>query len=146
MKPSRAQYFFARRWLFNAWLIAVPLLCMIVAVRAAGTSSATLAQWPTLLRLCGLVLLASLLGYFLALLLGSFVFGPVYYARGQRNGAPFRNGDLVHILVGPHRDRVVRVYEVWASRDQVRVDLGELERKDVVDVFSYFEICREGDA
>lgn len=146
MTPSQVQYFFARRWLSNVWLIALPLLCTIIAVRLAGASIATVTQWSSILWLVGIVFLASLLGWFSALLLGWFIFGPIYYARGQKNGAPYCKGDLVHILVGPHRDRVVRVYEVWESRDQVRVELGEHERKDTSDVFSLFEICRERDA
>lgn len=146
MTPSRAQYFFARPWLSNAWLIAVPLVCIVIAVRAAGTISETFSEWSLLLPFFGVVSLAAFLGYFLALLLGWFVFGPLYYARGLKNGAPFHEGDLVRVLVGPHRDRVVRVYEVWESRDEVRVELGEQERKDVTDVFSPYQICRERDA
>jgi hypothetical protein len=146
MTPSRAQYFFARPWLSNAWLIAVPLVCIVIAVRASGTSSETISEWPSLLLLIGVVTLAALLGYVLALLLGWLVFGPLYYARGLKNGAPFHEGDLVRILFGTNRDRVVRVYEVWESRDQVRVVLGEQERKDVTDVFSPYQICRERDA
>ena len=62
------------------------------------------------------------------------------------NGQPFREGDWVRILVGPHRDRVVRVYQVWKERDEVLVELGEQEAKDVKDVFWNVEVCRERDA
>jgi hypothetical protein len=59
------------------------------------------------------------------------------------NGAPFHAGDMVHILVGPHRDRMVRIYDVWGPRSQVRVELGEQEKKEVTDVFWNIEVCRQ---
>lgn len=57
------------------------------------------------------------------------------------NGAPFHVGDTVHILVGPYRGREVRVYDVWPTRGQVRVELGEYEEKEIKDVFGWYEIC-----
>jgi cellulose synthase/poly-beta-1,6-N-acetylglucosamine synthase-like glycosyltransferase len=51
------------------------------------------------------------------------------------NGAPFHPGDMVHILKGQHRGRVVRVYDVWGEQGQVRVELGAQEKTDVKDVF-----------
>ena len=61
---------------------------------------------------------------------------------GRFNGAPFEGGDVVCILVGPNRDRTVRVYAVWSERGQVRVELGESEKAAITDVFGYWEICR----
>jgi hypothetical protein len=142
MTPSRAQYFFARLWLVHTWSAGVTLLCVIAAVRASGVTTSSLREWPLVLWLLGIVLVSALIGWFAALLFGWFLFGPLYFARGQKNGAPFRVGDRVHILVGAHRDAVVSVYEVWESRNQVRVELGDDEKKKVRDVFSYYEICR----
>ena len=66
------------------------------------------------------------------------------YEYGARlNGAPFSVGDRVRILVGPHRDRVVEIYELWDERLQVRVNLDPESKDKVKDVFSYNEICRE---
>jgi hypothetical protein len=58
------------------------------------------------------------------------------------NGYFLRKDDWVRILVGPYRGRVFRVYEVWAQRGQVRVEIDEQSRKEVTDVFSEAEICR----
>jgi transcription elongation factor len=55
---------------------------------------------------------------------GTFVLGPIYFHRAQLNGAPFQPGDVVEILVGPNRGRVVRVLESWDWRGMVKVDLG----------------------
>ena len=144
--PSRAQYFFARVWLLNAWLLGVSLISVVVAIRISGFTMAALRDWSSFLWLVGIILISGLLGFFLAFLSGWFIFGPLYFDRGRKNGAPFTVGDRVHILVGVHRDAVVRVYEVWESRNQVRVELGDQEKKSVTDVFSYYQICREHDA
>lgn len=62
--------------------------------------------------------------------------------RGLRNGAPYRVGDYVRILARRQRGRVARVYDVWAERDQVRVELGQEASERVEDVFSHFGVCR----
>lgn len=58
------------------------------------------------------------------------------------NGAPFKLGDSVEILRGPYRGTVTRVYETWESRYQLRVVLGEAQKKSVTDVFDIQEVCR----
>ena len=80
----------------------------------------------------------------LGLILGAMLFGPFIFKIGSKiNGAPFRDGDLVRILGGPHRDYIVRVYEVWTERGQVLVEIDEQSMKDVKDVFKFTEVCRE---
>jgi hypothetical protein len=58
------------------------------------------------------------------------------------NGAPHFKGDTVCILVGKNRGRVAQVYEEWPTRHQVRVDLGDVAKASVTDVYSYYEVCR----
>lgn len=58
------------------------------------------------------------------------------------NGAPFKAGDEVRILRGPHRDKITRVYETWDVRKELRVDLGEELKQSVKDVFNVEEVCR----
>ena len=127
-------------------MVGVSLICVIAAVRASGVTTAALRDLSSFIWLVGIILVSALLGFFSALLSGWFIFGPLYFTRGQKNGAPFSVGDRVRILVGAHRDAVVRVYQVWESRNQVRVELGEQEKKDTKDVFSYYQVCREHDA
>jgi hypothetical protein len=67
---------------------------------------------------------------------------PIYYFRGRINGAPFHVGDHVQILVGPNRDRIVRVEAVWENNRQVCVELGDSEKKGVQVPFDYTEVCR----
>jgi hypothetical protein len=65
---------------------------------------------------------------------------PLYKLLIRMHGAPFQCGDYVRILRGSHKNRVVRIYEIWLERDQVRVDLGENEEKNFTDLFSFLSI------
>jgi hypothetical protein len=89
------------------------------------------------------VVVAGLLGVLLAAFAAAFLLGPVYNARAAENGAPYQSGDWVMILAGPHRGRVARVYEVWESRQQVRVDLGDEARGKFEDLFNYVAVLRQ---
>jgi hypothetical protein len=50
---------------------------------------------------------------------------------------------LFKVLVGPHSCRTVRIHAVWDERGEVRVELGEDEKRDVTDVFSVVQVWRE---
>ncbi|MBN1123871.1 MAG: hypothetical protein JXA82_02610 [Sedimentisphaerales bacterium] len=50
----------------------------------------------------------------------------------------------MRILRGAHRNKEVRVYDVWPERYQIRVELGEKEKAEVTDVFSYLSIWKIG--
>lgn len=67
-----------------------------------------------------------------------------YKLAAKRHGAPFQPGDFVRILRGAHRNKEVRVYDVWPERYQIRVELGEKEKAEVTDVFSYLSIWKIG--
>ncbi len=132
MKPSPLQYFLA-----HGLKVSMAVGSLIVAVLAAEACEA-FSVWAVL---------AVLAAFSLGCVLGALFLSPLVCAVAARiNGSPFREGDLVHILVGPYRDRVGRVYELWPSRNQARVEIDEKAKKDVTDVFAYNEICREFDA
>ena len=77
-------------------------------------------------------------------LLGGLYLGVFVSAIARRiNGAPYVEGDKIRILVGPYKNRVTDVYEVWTTRNQIRVDLGEEAKKNVTDVFFAEEVSRE---
>lgn len=91
--------------------------------------------------------IAIILAFPLGSVLGFLFLSPIVGAiAGKLNGAPFRLGDVVHILTGPHRDRVGHIYTMWIERSQVRVQLDERAKKETADVFGDHEICREHDA
>jgi hypothetical protein len=132
MTPNKIQYFLAHG--IKIAIIGGGLVLGTVVAMSCGAFS----FWAVLATLAALPLGA---------LFGMFIFLPLIQIICRfLNGAPFHTGDMVHILVGPHRDCVVRVYVVWASRGQVRVALGEQEEHDVKDVFLNIEVCREWNA
>lgn len=89
----------------------------------------------------------------MVLLMGAAIgFGISWFAnvflwriRARVNGGPFHTGDIVQVIAGPCAGRVGSVYEEWPTRNQVRVDLGDSEMREVKDVFSHVELmkCRQ---
>jgi hypothetical protein len=146
MKPTKLQYFFAQAWPFRILFTLVPLLFIVEAIRICEPSLVLLTDWRYLLRIVGIVFLALVLGILSSLLIGCFVIRPMNYYCAVKNGAPFREGDLVRILARPHRDRIVRVCQVCESSQWVRVELGKGETKGEEDVFPFSTICIEQEA
>jgi len=153
MKPTRAQYFFANgrplQVFFGLLFVAGPLyFAYVVASILAGVYQPLSDIW-NLFRVSFLVIAALLMGVLLALVVAAFLAGifwpllrPLYKSRALKNGAPFRVGDNVQILVGRHKGRVARVYDDW--RDEcVRVELGEKEKENFSDIFSDIQLLRE---
>jgi hypothetical protein len=60
----------------------------------------------------------------------------------RRRGEEIVRGCHVRILRGVHQGKVVRVYDIWDSRGQVRVDLGDEAKRAVTDVFMSYELKR----
>lgn len=143
MHPSRRQVWIANNWPLRILLLITTLGSLlsvgIFYLSAIGLPT-TIAEVGTFV---GYLAVAAALGYLVGGLLSLFILGPVYYGQGLDNGAPYQPGDQVRLLSGRHRGRVVTVYEVWSERGQVRVDLGDVERSAVKDVFGHVEVCRE---
>jgi len=87
------------------------------------------------------VLLAVILGFFLAIFPGWFIIGPLYYAREVKNGGPFKIGDTVQILCGPHKGRISRVYSTWQG-NTLRVELSASEKEKFKDIFEPAQLLR----
>lgn len=143
MQPSRRQVWIANNWPLRVLLLITTLgslLSVGIFYLSAIGRAATITSLGTFV---GCLAVAAALGYLVGGLLSLFILGPVYYGQGLDNGAPYQPGDQVRLLTGRYRSRVVAVYEVWAERGQVRVDLGDAERSAVKDVFGYVEVCRQ---
>ena len=72
---------------------------------------------------------------------GWFVIGPLYYSREMKNDGPFKIGDTVQILCGPHKGRVSRVYSTW-QRNALRVELSATEKDKFKDILSPAQLLR----
>jgi hypothetical protein len=128
MKPSIANYFVGHGFK--------------IATRAAAIGLASCVAFY-----CGRASVWSLLAMLIALPLGwiggALILWPIFGSIGAKfNGAPWSEGDLVEILVGPHRGHVGRIYAVWCSRGQVRVEVDEQTAKDVKDVYFDNQVFR----
>ena len=144
MKPEPLQLFFAHDWLLVAWVFGFGIAFALLGVDVFGWPRPLL-SWLTVTwtsGICAFAVTGVLFGYISAMV----VLGPLYEVRARVNGAPFRVGDEVQILIGEHRGTVAKVYEVWAERRQVRAELGELARKDVRDVFGETSVMRVASA
>jgi hypothetical protein len=137
------QRFIAEDWPIRLWMGIVPVAVPAAVCWYLAPLPWLVSHWLNLVVFTGVLLLAWGVGWFAAIIPGWLLLGPLYYTQEWRNGAPYRVGDYVRVLVRRHRGRVVRVYDLWAERHQVRVELGDEERERVTDVFSYVEVCRE---
>jgi hypothetical protein len=153
MKPTRAQYFFARSWplvlVFGFLFVAAPIWFAFVVAGILARVYQPITDIWNLPRVAFFAIVAWLLAVLVALVVASFLAGifwpilrPRYRARCIKNGAPFRVGDQVQILVGRHRGRVATVSSGWRD-DGVRVELGEREKEDFEDIYDPIQLVRE---
>jgi hypothetical protein len=126
--------------------MAGPVLGALLALHECQPTLALAADWFNVVRWIVICVLGLLAGFFIAIVFGACWLPSLYLNRSVKNGHPFREGDLVHILVGPHRDRIVRVLEVrnldpWLEyAHRVYVDLGKSVAKEGEDVFDPHQI------
>jgi hypothetical protein len=137
MQPPRLQYVLA-----HTFGIVTGTSALLVAALFTKLLWSQLVSPGTITWLVFVQLIALMLGWVLGLLVLA-MFGPLVLRFILRiKGGPFQSGEWVYILSGSHRDRIVRIYQLWDERGQVRVDLGEQAKQDFTDVFSCLAICR----
>lgn len=145
MQPTRLQYFVAENWPARIWIVVVPgLITLAFIFRCWLVFSHPFDGW-NLLHALIIVILAWLVGFFTAIVSGWCVLGPYYFHRSEINGAPFQIGDRVRILAGPYRDQIREIYEIWTSRNQVRLNLGAEAKDQFTDIYGYIAVCRCSD-
>lgn len=129
-KPSCIQLLFAKSW-----------FSYLLFLGGSVGVGATYIMWthPDQAESSGVIVMGAFIGTFA----GIATFTGLMRFRAWMNGAPFHIGDHVQTLAGKHKGKVVRVYEEWPDRKQVLVNLGDQAKRDVENVFSEFELCRE---
>jgi len=142
---SALQYFFAHNWPMKIYFGTASTFGLFIGVGVCKSNWSELNHWYDIIFVCVLPIIVSpVLFFFLSIFpCGYFVLAPLYYLGAKLNGAPFQIGDRVRILIGPHRNQIVKIYAVWTERNQVRVELGDLPKEKVKDVFSFTQVCRE---
>ena len=126
-----------RLW-FSAWTLGVAA----VAVAATEPSLATFADWRSILSFALVVVISPLFGFFLGLLAGSVILPPMYAIRERLNGGPFKTGDRVQILIGPHKGEITHVISPWQGRSY-RVKLDSESEKTFKDIFGADQLIKE---
>jgi hypothetical protein len=130
MKPSLIRYFFG-----HGFRVAMSIGAITLTV-AVGLSCGGFSIWS---------FIAAVVAVPLGGVLGALFLWPIVFRIGSRvNGAPFRNGEVVHILAGKYRDRIGRISDIWTQRNSVIVQFDEDQEKEVIHEFSYNEVCRAG--
>lgn len=140
MQPTRLQRLIADHWLQRAYFTLCSAGAIVytanILLPITTLSFAGIAWWVLLIPVAGA------LGFMLAIFPGVLVLGPFMHWASHRNGAPFQIGDQVMLLKRRYCGKVVTVYDVWESRGELRVTLGDAEREAVTDVFGYTQVCR----
>ncbi|MFN3409053.1 MAG: hypothetical protein ACK45B_08685 [Limisphaerales bacterium] len=126
--PSMLQKFFAVEWV---WTVGFAAIAVIVAL------SIGVLGYPDLKHMLVLTLAGAAGGT----VLSWAVVRVVWEMRIRINGGPFREGDWVQVIRGRNAGRIVRVYETWPSRNQVRLDMGESAQREKEDFFLTVQVC-----
>jgi len=120
---------------------------LVVSIGGVAVAAIGIAARSTPLYYAGLLLASPLYLVYVPLMifaiLAAFtwpIWVPFYRLAIKRHGAPFHPGDMVQVLRGQHKGEALRVYDVWNERDKVRLDIGDKEKKDVTDVFSFMSV------
>lgn len=123
------------------FIMASGAVAMLAFAGSVLVSTVTASIW-SIIQFIVLMSVAACLGAMLGTFPGEILLGIFLRWIEHRNGAPFHEGDEVIILSKRFPGRITRVYEVWAERHQVRVELDEAARRQVTDVYSYLDVCR----
>jgi hypothetical protein len=132
--------FFAHNWPLKIWFVVFISAAMAIAGHDLFNAGVWKNIYTGIFSVC-LILLAGVVGFFVSCIFAFFLI-PLYSLAAKLNGAPFHENDEVQILIGPHKGKIKKIYEIWSERKQVRVNLGEEEKNAVSDVFHFTEIFK----
>jgi hypothetical protein len=114
---------------------------LVLAVLACKPSLELFKDWQYGLLFLVAIVAAPTLGFYLSLPCAFLVLGPLYWIQERRNGGPFKPGDRVRILAGPHRGVLTTVCSTWQG-GRLRVELGREAKATYTDVFSPTQLLR----
>ena len=117
----------------------------IYAISATEPSRATFLDWRSILSFTVVVVISPAIGFFLGILFGALLLPPMYALRERLNGGPFKVGDSVQILIGPHKGMITQVVSPWQGRSY-RVKLDKESEKSFKDIFGADQLIKEMNA
>jgi hypothetical protein len=113
----------------------IGFMIFIILDAAGGAWIADIWIW---LRIVFTAIVFGLLGW----ILGMFIYPILCIIAIRLQGGPFVEGDEVIVLTKPYQGVKTKIYEVWESRGEVRLDLGSDLKASCKDVFSTVEVCK----
>jgi hypothetical protein len=140
MSPIR--YAFAHDWPTKIYLAACSGTCLVLAILACRPSLELFKDWQYVLLFVVVVLVAPVFGFFISLPYAFLVLRPLYWVQERRNGGPFKPGDRVQILAGPHKGKVTTVRAFWQN-GQLCVELGCQAKAEFSDIVAPTQLLRE---
>ena len=151
--PTRQQIFWAGNWPVTIWFVGATSLVTFLIIASAISCAdmdlsdmdlSVLLDWPANLVVIGCLVAVVFWSFLVAIVIGSPVLGLVFHWREEKNGGPFEVGDTVQIIVGPHKGRISKVYEIWQGGN-LRIVLGDEEEESFRDIFGPTQLLREDD-
>ena len=134
-KPTLLQRFFASKWPLRLWLTTFTAAVVWGVFSSAEFSLLWFEDWKLIALGVLMLVLTIPLGVFLGIYFGAILLGLAFHVRGIANGGPFRVGDIVQIIAGKFRGRVVTVYDLWQG-NTFRVRLSDAGAEKFEDIFS----------
>jgi hypothetical protein len=150
MPANRSHEFFARHSPIKLWWMVITVLVAFVMFRLGEFSLASLARWPNTLVLLGIIPGAPVAAVFITgITYGLFarlIWNPEKFVV-RRNGGPFKLGDNVRVLSGPHRGQTGHIYKLSGGQDGtpekfIHVALGDAAKIDYSDFFEHCQVMR----
>lgn len=129
------------KYFIKCWYPCFIFFFVVWTVLKSNVTLAELAYWQFEVLLLVWIIFAIPLGFLIAIPVGAIVLPPIYSLFLWSNGGELKEGELVKVLVGPHKGEIARVYSV-GQRSDVRVELGEEARENFTDYFEQFELIR----
>ena len=137
MQPSKLNYVLAYAAEISAWLGALGGIVLLVVI--LNNSDALILDSTVILWSAVAAVPMGALGWLFGRVIMWMLLG---HAAARIQGWPFQVGEEVWILRGKHRNRIARIYEVWAERGQVRIDIGDDAKNSAEDVIVAVAVCR----
>jgi hypothetical protein len=137
MKPAFHHYLLAHTATFSIIVGIVGAIGLLLFV--VYKEGALMGEWPVV----GWIFLTAIPVAGIGFVVGvAFIWTILGGIAARIQGWPFVEGDEVVILAGKDRGRVTKVYEVWESRGQVRLELGDEAKESLTDVYCAVAITR----
>ncbi len=140
-RPTRMQVFWAKGRHWAVWFLFAPIIFACAQLHRYEVTWDMLLHWPAAFWAVSVAVVGWFAGLFVSLVVGWMLVGSLEHGRVIANGGPFKVGDLVQVITGPHAGRIGRVYAQGAY-ETLHVDLGPEAKEKHEDCFGGIKLIR----